>query len=121
MPNNKVADPSSYIEASVETLRQTLVGKNQDYTGGRGEFFNFEKAASFAGLDALDVMYAQIGIKVTRLEALMGQEYTNYESLPDSLLDLAGYALIAHARLESMRSVATPIQPVAMPTWDPAG
>ncbi len=93
----------SHIQRSVELLAATLQGKNQDYTAGRDEFYNFEKAADIADSIPLNVMTGQIGIKVTRLESLIrllraGQIPSN-ESLKDTLLDLAGYAIIAHAYL----------------------
>lgn len=90
----------SEIQKSVQLLADTLASKNQDYTGGRGEFFNFEKAAQIASVNPLDVMMSQIGIKVTRLQGLRGEDAQN-EPFIDSLLDLAGYALIAHAYLSA--------------------
>ena len=92
----------SYIQRSVEHLAEVLQSKNEDYTANMGEFYNFEKAAHFVGggMDPLSVMLTQIGIKVTRIEALRTESYSpNFEPFKDSLLDLAGYALIAHAFL----------------------
>lgn len=99
MPTNP--DPSSYIQSSAQLLAKTLDSKNSDYRIG-GEFSNFEQAAKFADIDVLEVMLAQIGIKFTRIQGLTGtaSELRN-ESVKDSLLDLAGYAIIAHAYLES--------------------
>lgn len=102
----------SEIQKSVQLLADTLVGKNQDYTGGRGEFFNFEKAAEFVsgGADPLFVMLTQLGIKVTRLDSLLlgdhDQVITNFEGIKDTLLDLAGYAVIAHAYLSATEDAA---------------
>lgn len=88
----------SEIQRSVDLLVQTLAGKNRDYAGGAGEFYNFEQAAEFANVTMIDVVNAQIAIKLTRIKNLkIGQ--ATYESVRDSYLDLAGYAVIAHAML----------------------
>lgn len=94
-------DPNSYIQASAETLAETLLSKNGDYAPTT-EFSNFERAAEFSGSRTLGVMLGQIGIKFTRIETLSRDVYNpspQHESLKDSLLDLAGYAIIAHAYL----------------------
>lgn len=94
-------DPNSFIAASAEHLAETLTKKNSDYAP-TGEFSNFEKAAEFSGSRTLGVMLGQIAIKYTRIETLSRDVYNpspQYESLQDSLLDLAGYAVIAHAYL----------------------
>jgi hypothetical protein len=84
------------IPISADLLARTLKSKNSDYKVD-SEFSNFEKAAEFAGITPLQVMLAQIGIKYTRIQGLVDAEN---ESLEDSLLDLAGYAIIAHAYLQ---------------------
>lgn len=93
----------SSIQRSAELLAETLRGKNQDYTADRGEFFNFQKAAEIADTVPFDVMTGQIGVKVTRLQSLIrtlrAGQVPNNESLKDTLLDLAGYSVIAHAYL----------------------
>lgn len=97
----------SRIQASVELLAETLQGKNQDYTGGRGEFYNFEKAAEFVGVNVNSIILAEIVKKFTRLESLFRSyefgQLPNNESIADTLLDLAGYAIIAHAYLENAK------------------
>ena len=98
-------DPNSWIQASAETLAETLSSKNHDYAP-EGEFSNFEKAAEIAGTNAMIVMAAQAAIKMTRIQSLMDPRAGTYEneSLKDSFLDLAGYALIAHAYLSAIDS-----------------
>lgn len=117
------SDPNSWIQASAETLAKTLTSKNNDYAPG-GEFSNFEEAAEFAtSLTAFEVMLSQIGIKVTRIKTLAGGVMPQNESMADSLLDLAGYAIIAHAYLSANNWIAGPkpkVTPGAV-TWDPAG
>lgn len=102
-------DPNSYIQSSAHFLAQTLSSKNEDYAP-TGEFSNFEEAASFSGGSAFNVMLAQVAIKYSRIESLNSGVIgpANHESLRDSLLDLAGYAIIAHAYLDSVDFDANP-------------
>lgn len=95
----------SEIQKSASILAKTLEGKNKDYAP-EDEFSNFNRAAAFVGggMDNLAVMLTQIAIKFTRLETLIrydGMTEPNYESIADTLLDLAGYSVIAHAYLNS--------------------
>lgn len=92
----------SSIQLSAQILKDVLSRKNRDYAGNVGEFYNFQRTAEFAKIAPFDVMLAQIGIKFTRIENLnVDPEIVNNESLKDSLLDLAGYAIIAHAYLSA--------------------
>lgn len=100
-------NPDSWIQASVGTLAQTLSSKNSDYAP-EGEFSNFEQAADFAGVTTFDVMMSQLGIKVTRIKALLEHGQAENESLSDSLLDLAGYAIIAHAHMSANNHTIEP-------------
>jgi hypothetical protein len=106
-------DPNSYIQASAETLAEVLSSKNHDYAP-TGEFSNFEKAAEIAGIEPIDVMVAQAAIKMTRIQSIMGKPQAYAESMADSLLDLAGYALIAHAYLSANEPV-NPVDPFGTP------
>ncbi len=100
----RVQDPSvgsSYISDSAAILMDTLIRKNSDYAP-TGEFSNFERAAAMANITVLQTMLVQLEIKMTRIDKLTdGLEVPQNESLKDSFLDLAGYALIAHAYLAS--------------------
>ena len=94
-------DPNSYIQASADALAETLLSKNSDYAP-TGEFSNFEKTAAIAGISVLQLITAQVAIKMTRIEKLLSSDApAENESLQDSFLDLAGYATIAHAWMES--------------------
>ena len=98
-------DPNSYIAASAEHLVETLTKKNSDYAP-TGEFSNFEKAADVAGISVMQLITAQIAIKMTRIEKLLGTAQSPKvigESIVDSYLDLAGYAIIGHAYLSRLQ------------------
>jgi hypothetical protein len=117
----------SQIQKSVELLAETLQSKNRGYTGGRGEFFNFEKAAEFACVSPLDVVMCQIGIKLTRLQGLLSrpQEDWDYAAIQDTLLDLGGYAMIGHARVTPSANGENLLERIrdaeADLAWNPAG
>ena len=84
----------SAIERSLDEMCTILNSKNADYRID-GEFSNFEFAADIAGLEVVDVMLIQIGIKLGRLKGAEGS-YHN-ESASDTIRDLAGYAIILNA------------------------
>lgn len=110
-------DPNSYIQASAQTLAETLASKNSDYAP-TGEFSNFEGAAELAAVSTFEAIIVQVGIKMTRINGLVGSYQTpNNESLQDSLLDLAGYATIAHAYLEYMGKGDESIERCPHPEW----
>lgn len=116
----------SRIQRSVERLAKTLDGKNKDYAGEAGEFSNFYQSSDIAGITPLEVIVAQIGIKVSRIQNLKkGGAEAEYESLKDSLLDLAGYAVIGHAYMtmgDDIDSEGCRIRPEpALKIWNPAG
>lgn len=85
---------TSAIERSLDEMCMILNSKNADYRID-GEFSNFEFAADIAGLNVVDVMLIQIGIKLGRLKGAEG-DYNN-ESAADTIRDLAGYAIILNA------------------------
>lgn len=101
-----IPEVGSHIQAVAEELRLTLVSKNGDYAPS-GEFSNFELSAAFAGIEPFNLILAQAAIKMTRINNLhLNDSYGNNESLRDSLLDLAGYAVIAAAFLDSVQADA---------------
>ena len=98
--------PVKFIPGVAEELKLTLASKNQDYAP-TGEFSNFENAAEFANTEVLDVFLIQLAIKMTRIQTLTSNPFVaNNESLRDSFIDLAGYATIAAAFLDSVQADA---------------
>lgn len=87
---------TTHIQNAVNELATTLARKNSDYAP-TDEFSNFTLAAELAGLQAWDAVLIQIGIKYSRLMNLVsdGVSAPEYESVRDTLMDLAGYAVIA--------------------------
>lgn len=119
VPKVTSKDPNSWIQASAETLAETLLSKNSDYAPS-GEFSNFERAAEAADVSVLRVMAVQTAIKMTRIQSILStkSEGPLNESLKDSFLDLAGYAIIAHAYLSVMELDSKPHVPIEPdPHW----
>jgi len=79
------------INAVTDTVRDTLIRKNRDY----GDSFakQFAKYGVLSGLIRMDD-------KMRRLENLVGGAEQNVdESIEDTLLDLAGYAILTVVEL----------------------
>lgn len=92
-----VSVPSS-IETALANLGSVLQRKNSDYKVTSSEFSNFHYAADVAGISTREAILTQIGIKLGRLKGLTqkGQD-PNWESIEDTTMDLAGYAVILYA------------------------
>lgn len=97
------------IEKVANELAVTLSRKNKDYAP-TDEFSNFTLAGELAGLLAWDAILVQIGIKYGRLLNLVsaGISQPEYESIRDTLVDLAGYSVIAAAYLDKKSSEDRP-------------
>lgn len=103
----------SYIQRVAGELKDTLSRKNHDYTT-TDEFSNFTEAARLPGVMPFDVVLGQLGIKYSRLLSLNKGSDPEFESLRDSFIDLAGYAVIAAAWLDREKEDAeapTPLHP----------
>lgn len=88
-------DKLSLYSAIVDSLRKTYIAKNHDY----GDSFG-QSIAEF-GLTAAIV---RIGDKYNRLKALVKthEQLVSDESLRDTLLDMANYAIMTAVELDSM-------------------
>jgi hypothetical protein len=92
---------TEHIEKVANELAVTLSRKNKDYAP-TDEFSNFTLAGQLAGLTPWDAILIQIGIKHSRLLSLVseGVSKPEFESVRDTLVDLAGYSVIAAAYLD---------------------
>ena len=92
-----VSAPSS-IETALANLGSVLQRKNSDYKVTSSEFSNFHYAADVAGVSTREAILTQIGIKLGRLKGLTQKDQDpNWESIEDTTMDLAGYAVILYA------------------------
>lgn len=76
-------------------LKNLYATKNADYGDSMHPLFQEY------GLTAFLVLF---GIKIQRIKSLSSGNVSHYESLEDSLLDLANYALIAVAELKAQKN-----------------
>ena len=68
-------------------------GKASDYAEDDNVFSNFEFAANAAEVTVGQIFLSLIGVKMARLQQLIGNDKTpNNESIDDTLLDLMNYA-----------------------------
>lgn len=86
-------------------LLRLLLKKNKDYTGAEGnQFGGFITASELAGIDGPErVMFSRIVDKFMRASNLLRSDAPPAvvdESLRDTMLDIAGYAIIMVAFLE---------------------
>jgi hypothetical protein len=69
--------------------------KNEDYAADGDPFSNFTGVAQMTGQPVDMVFFTMIGIKIMRLKELVGVgKDPNFESIDDTILDLANYAAI---------------------------
>ena len=82
----------SAIHADIcKFIHDLYLTKNRDYGDSMHPLFEEY------GLTAFLVMFS---IKINRIKSLMNKDKANYESLEDSIMDLANYALIALTELK---------------------
>lgn len=86
--------------------------KNHDYSHGSNPFSNFEEAAITAGTTPDVVFKVMMGIKLARLNALSSRnENPNFESITDTIEDLANYACLyaAWKRTQEKKGLANAV------------
>lgn len=86
-----------------------LEGKQADYASSHDPWLNFREAADFTNrtrgitINALDVAYVLLGVKISRLQNL-GSRVPSNESIAETLRDLRGYSAIIEAMQEELSS-----------------
>jgi hypothetical protein len=87
-------EQKQHVEDFLEKIRQMILKKGDDYSN-QDRLSTFKLAGAITGLDARMICVNQIAIKVSRLGVLVGSgKSSEYESLRDSILDLASYAVL---------------------------
>lgn len=83
------------FDALLEEMQRLHDQKNHDYAEEANPYSNFEQAAAQAlGGNVDGVFHVLIEIKLARLRELFKGKLPNYESIDDSLLDLALYTAL---------------------------
>lgn len=85
-----------HFEGFVTSMREVLLKKGNDYANTKIDVLsNFKLAGSIVGLNAEMNCLSMIATKVARLGVLLNSESKpNNESVRDSVLDLANYAVL---------------------------
>jgi len=87
-------EQKEHVDEFLENIRLMILKKGDDYSN-HDRLSTFKLAGAITGLDARTVCLNQIAIKVSRLGVLVGSgKSSEYESLKDSILDLATYAVL---------------------------
>lgn len=105
----------AFLQAKCDLIVATIKDKNHDYTGGSPNPF-----ANFDAVEDLDVCSAEIGLltritdKFMRVRSFvkLGVLKVKAESVTDTLVDLAAYALLMAAKIESRRRKADQKAPI---------
>lgn len=93
-----------YVLAMTDKMRATCAAKQTDYTGGsESPFANFVDSAAGAGITPVQGMLVRMGDKMARLKSFSqrGILEVKDESLEDTCMDLATYALLLAAFVKS--------------------
>lgn len=93
-----------YMEV-IEKLKNTFLKKNHDY--GSSVKKNYDKFESYGKNEGLKYVFGRIAEKHDRLENLIYGNHTNQvtdESIEDTLLDMANYAILAAVSIQEHKS-----------------
>lgn len=86
-----------HVDQLMEMMKQTLVKKGNDYSK-EDRLSNFKEVGAISGTSAELACLTLIATKVSRLGTLLRKGgIPNNESIEDSAIDLANYAVILHA------------------------
>jgi len=87
-------EQEKHFNEVTETMRNILLSKGDDYAN-TDRLSNFKLAGNISGLNAELNCLSLIATKVARLGVLLNsQKEPNNESINDSALDLANYAIL---------------------------
>lgn len=97
----------------VEKMRETLLSKGDDYAN-EDRLSNFKMAGAIAGGDAETNCLNLIATKVARLGNLFKSKDIKNESVEDSILDLANYAVLLYMLRSEIPFYKVVYDPVSM-------
>lgn len=83
------------IDRFLGEVRETLIAKGDDYAG-EDRLSVFKETSSFLGCNPSELCMMNIGVKVKRILNLWKSDKVNFESLQDSVKDLAGYVVLLY-------------------------
>lgn len=93
----------------LDKMKRVHDKKNEDYADSSNPYSNFENTAKLTGLTVGQVFHVMISIKVERLRQLASGKTPNFESMEDTILDMANYCALwlSWIKLEEGRHVDT--------------
>lgn len=102
-PTTKLSseDYLTFLSGLFEDMLKLIEAKNSDYTGGKGAFANFDKAAEL-GLDPMVGVLLRMEDKFQRIKSFVtqGDLKVKSESIEDAFKDIIGYSSICLGMLE---------------------
>lgn len=93
----------------INKLKETFLKKNHDY--GSSVKKNYDKFEAYGKNEGLKYVFGRIAEKHDRLENLIYGDHTNQvtdESIEDTLLDMANYAILAAVSIQEHKT--NPVQ-----------
>ena len=75
----------------IDAMKHLQLLKSEDYNNGK-QFITVEDASKMANITVEQGFMFMINLKVLRLNTLINKDNANFESLNDSLIDLANYS-----------------------------
>ena len=91
---NRPVAKNPAFQALLEEITELHNKKSNDYAEDNDYYSNFKFAAFVAGITVDQGFRFIIGIKLARLKELKSGKTPNFESIEDSMRDLANYACI---------------------------
>ena len=92
-------EQQEHFDAFVVLMRETMLRKSSDYAN-EDRLSNFKGVAAIVGITPEQVALTLVSIKTARLGNLLGKSGSPLnESVADSILDLANYAVLMHMLL----------------------
>lgn len=91
----------------INKLKETFLKKNHDY--GSSVKKNYDKFEAYGKNEGLKYVFGRIAEKHDRLENLIYGAHTNQvtdESVEDTLLDMANYAILAAVSIQEHKAVS---------------
>lgn len=98
-----VEQQQRHFERMINKMAETMISKGDDYAN-EDRLSNFKLAGAISGISAEVNCLSLIATKVARLGNLLNsKEKPNNESIRDSVLDLANYAILLDMILSEKR------------------
>lgn len=95
---------TKFVDDFLSRMKEVMIGKGNDYAN-EDRLSNFKLAGSICGLTPEQNCLSLIATKVARLGVLLGGKEPSNESIDDSLLDLANYAVLLACLRQDIRAI----------------